>query len=70
MCKKCNNSDREHDAVLHGRRDFFKSGAILASTLLLGSLSPSVHATQTEENIGGKGPYPTKAYVPQAPLVP
>ena len=61
MCKKCNNFDRGHGSVLHGRRDFLKAGAVLASAPLLGGLVPSVHAAPTEENIG-KGPYPTKAY--------
>jgi uncharacterized zinc-type alcohol dehydrogenase-like protein len=61
MCKKCNNPDRDHDAVLNGRRDFLKAGAVLASAPLLGGLVSSAHAAPTEENIG-KGPYPTKAY--------
>lgn len=61
MCNKCNNSDQEHGAVLHGRRDFLKAGAVLASAPLLGSLVSSVHAAPTEGNIG-KGPYSTKAY--------
>lgn len=61
MCKKCNNSDQEPGAVLHGRRDFLKAGAVLASAPLVGGLVSSVHAAPTEETIG-KGPYPTRAY--------
>jgi len=44
MCRKCNNSDQEHGAVLHGRRDFLKAGAVLTSAPLLGGLVSSVHA--------------------------
>jgi len=61
MCEKCNNSDQEHGAVLHGRRDFLKAGAVLVTAPLLGGLVSSVHAAPTEESIG-KGPYATKAY--------
>lgn len=46
---------------MHGRRDFLKAGAVLASAPLLGGLSSAVHGRSTEGNIG-KGPYPTRAY--------
>ena len=61
MCDKCSNSDQEHGAVLHGRRDFLKAGAVLASAPLLGGLVSNGHAAPLEANVGS-GPYPTKAY--------
>ena len=69
MCNKCNNSDQEHVAVLHGRRDFLKAGAVLASAPLLGSLVSSVHAAPTERNIG-KGPDPRDHSTGQLNILP
>lgn len=46
---------------MHGRRDFLKTGAVLASASMLGGLVSSVHAAPTEGSLG-KGPYPAKAY--------
>ena len=60
MCEKCNNQNKKHESLKKSRREFLKTGAILAAAPVLAGVASSVQASS--ETPLGKGPYPTVGY--------
>jgi len=60
MCEKCKNQNKQHESLKKSRREFLKTGAILAAAPVLAGVASSAQAS-TEKQIGN-GPYPTVGY--------
>jgi len=61
MCNQCNDSNREHGAALHGRREFLMAGAALATAPLMAGVATGAPAAQTGVPVGN-GPFSARAY--------
>lgn len=60
MCDQCKNKDAKHENLGKSRRDFLKTGAILAAAPVLAGVASSAQAA-SEAKVGN-GPYPTVGY--------
>jgi alcohol dehydrogenase (NADP+) len=61
MCNQCNDSNREHGAAVHGRREVLMAGAALVTAPLLAGVATGAPAAQTGVTVGN-GPFSARAY--------
>ena len=60
MCEKCNNKKNKYENPGKSRREFLKTGAILAAAPVLAGVALSAQASSKTQI--GNGPYPTVGY--------